>query len=87
MVLRFERYLTAADNWQHTFSNPIQYNNGALINYTITEDGYTTQITGDAQLCSNQHQHEDSRHSGHLKVWENRKAIQLRLFCVVMVSS
>ena len=68
--------LTAADNWQHTFSNLNQYNNGTLINYTITEDavdGYTTQITGDATNYVVTNTNMKTRNIPVTKVWENKE--------------
>ena len=41
--------LTQADNWQWEFANLEKYENGKLIEYTITEDkvpGYTSEIDG-----------------------------------------
>ena len=45
-----ETVLNKSNNWQHTFTDLDQYNNGEEISYTIREvsiDGYTTEITGD----------------------------------------
>ena len=44
--------LTAADQWEHTFTNLDKYENGREIVYTVDEvlvPGYKTKITGDAQ--------------------------------------
>ena len=41
--------VTAADNWEWTFTDLPKYTNGREINYTITEDavaGYTTSVRG-----------------------------------------
>ena len=41
--------VTAADNWEWTFTNLPKYANGTEINYTITEDvvaDYTTSVRG-----------------------------------------
>ena len=44
--------LTAADQWEHTFTNLDKYENGREIVYTVDEvliPGYKTKITGDVQ--------------------------------------
>ena len=44
--------LTAADQWEHTFTNLDKYENGREIVYTVDEvlvPGYKSKITGDAQ--------------------------------------
>ena len=45
-----EAELSESNNWQHTFTDLDQYNNGVEIVYTIREvsvDGYAAEITGD----------------------------------------
>lgn len=47
------RKISKDDNWQYTFKNLEQYNNGKEIKYTVEEEkipGYKTNITGDSKV-------------------------------------
>jgi len=47
------RKISKDDNWQYTFKNLEQYNNGEEIKYTVEEEkipGYKTNITGDSKV-------------------------------------